>query len=68
MHGATALSVAFSPDGKKIAVANYQMTVQLWDLSSQQLITTLHGHSSIVNSVAFSPDGKIIATGSNDNH
>ena len=58
--------VAFSPDGKTLALASYRGTVQLWDVATGKLLETLRGHSSAVSAVAFSPDGRTLASGSND--
>ncbi|MCJ8279767.1 MAG: hypothetical protein MJK14_07525, partial [Rivularia sp. ALOHA_DT_140] len=41
-------------------------TIKLWDIATGLEITTLNGHSAIVNSVNFSPDGKTIASASGD--
>src|SRR4051794_8524525 len=57
--------VAFSPDGKTIAVASEGALLQMWDVASGQLLQTLaDGKSFAMTSVAFSPDGKILAAGS----
>ena len=56
-------SVAFSPDGKILAIGTYGGSVQLWDVATGQQIGSLDTHSGQVNSVAFSPDGKTLATG-----
>jgi WD40 repeat protein len=53
-------SVAFSPDGKLLAVGGYQ-EVRLIDPSSGKLLATLSGHADYVRSLAFSPDGKMLA-------
>jgi len=60
-------SVAFSPDGKILATGNYDGTVRLWDVATQQQIGSPLGSSPYgIESVAFSPDGKILAGGNGD--
>jgi WD40 repeat protein len=66
-HGDAVLSVAFSPDGKRIVSGSYDKTLRLWDVQTGQPIgQPLQGHGDVVNSVAFSPDGKRIVSGSYD--
>ena len=61
------MSVAFSPDGKRIVSGSCDNTVRLWDAATGQPIgQPLTGHTDTVSSVAFSPDGKRIASGSAD--
>jgi WD40 repeat protein len=68
------LSLQFSPDGKFMATAHHDGTVQLWNLSKQQItiltrnqndgqqITLLNRHQKSVRSICFSPDGQRLAT------
>ncbi len=67
-HGHTDVveSVAWSPDGKRLASASNDRTVQVWDASNDQKLLTYHGHLDVVNSVMWSPDGKRLASASND--
>jgi WD40 repeat protein len=49
-----------------LASSGEDETVELWSVDSENWVTTLQGHSGIVNSVAVSPDGKYLASGSVD--
>ena len=58
--------VAFSPDGKTLAMASDGGTMLLWDVAAGKHLETLKGHSSTVRAVVFSPDGRTLASGSAD--
>ncbi|MBB5806004.1 WD40 repeat protein [Saccharothrix ecbatanensis] len=60
------LSVAFSPDGSRIATGAIDGTARVWDLAGEQLSARLEGHEQPVHDVAFSPDGRRVVTASSD--
>ncbi len=55
----------YSPDGKRIAIAE-EHTALIWDATTGRLLLTLKGHTAGVNWVAFSPDNKWIVTSGED--
>src|SRR5262245_18000811 len=65
-HGCSVHSVALSPDGKTLASAHNDSTIQLWDVKTGRLIRSFTGHTGHVPVIVFSPDGKLLAGGSPD--
>ena len=65
-HSSGVTSVAWSPNGKRIASASFDKTVQVWDATNGGNIYTYRRHASAVYAVAWSPNGKHIASASGD--
>jgi len=65
-HTQAVHSAVWSPDGKRIASASDDTTVQVWNAGDGSSVLTYHGHAYAVNAVAWSPDGKRIASASSD--
>lgn len=58
-----ASAMALSPDGRTLAYADAQGTVQLWDVASGRLRRTLPQPVGRPERVAWSPNAKLIAAG-----
>jgi WD40 repeat protein len=67
-HGeGTRLSgITFSPDGKWIASAGNDATIQVWNSETGEKLFTLVGHTGATFGVSFSPDGQYLASSSVD--
>jgi WD40 repeat protein len=68
-----AAALAFSPDGRTLAVGDYDNRLTLWDFARGAEVRTIEGHlrqpprwRNGVLAVAFRPDGKRIASGGAD--
>jgi WD40 repeat protein len=62
----TVYTVAFHPDGQRLASACADGKVRLHDARTGQQLLELKGHEGKVHGVAFSPDGRQLASGGRD--
>lgn len=60
------VSVAFAPDGQRIATADTAGAIKLWEVPSCRLLSTTITQAPDATSLAFSPDGKTLALASSD--
>ncbi len=58
-------TLAFSPDGQRLAAASADNRATVWDLGSGRIEFTLD-HAALVNVAQFSPDGRHLLTASAD--
>jgi WD40 repeat protein len=65
-HTGTITSLAWSPDGRYIASASGDRTVQVWDAETGAPVFSYTGHQAPVLVVAWSPKGNLLASGSVD--
>ena len=46
------MSVAISPDGRRVVSASYDKTLKVWDVATGKCVATLKGHSEHVRCAA----------------
>jgi len=61
-----ARSLAFSPDGHRLAIGRDDLLITVWDIHKDQVVLNLKGHTGQLRVVRYSPDGRFIASGALD--
>jgi serine/threonine-protein kinase len=65
-HTDGVITVAWSPDGTRLASGSRDHTARLWSAANQQSTATYRGHRAAVLAIAWSPDGALLASGGRD--
>jgi WD40 repeat protein len=60
------LSLAFSPDGKTVAIGSADGLIRLANVADGKMVRALPGHTSAVAGLAFHPGGKLLASAGKD--
>jgi WD40 repeat protein len=59
-------SLAFSPDGKLLAIGGTEGRIDQFQTTDGKLVRTLTGHTGTVTALLFHPGGNMLASGSRD--
>jgi WD40 repeat protein len=70
-RGRTAYRVACTPDGRYLALADWDSDrkpgeVAVWDLTTGRPVSTLRDYHRFLGALTFSPDGRRLVTGGDD--
>ncbi|MEM7534361.1 MAG: WD40 repeat domain-containing protein, partial [Chloroflexota bacterium] len=59
-------SARWSPDGDRLASVSRDNVIDVWDISTEEIVFSLHGHSGVVHRIHWSPDGSELVSCGND--
>ena len=60
-HGIT--SIAWEPDGRRLATGSIDQTVKIWDAATGREVRTLRGLVASITSLSWGPDGRLASGG-----
>ena len=66
-HSGWVTSVAFSPDGQRLASGSWDQTVKFWEVSTGEQLSTVARKMKEIQALAFSRDGRWLATENSSN-
>ncbi|MGW3565812.1 WD40 repeat domain-containing protein [Streptomyces sp. NPDC000941] len=61
-RGAVVESVAWSPDGSRIATGDHDGTVRVWSAQAGAELSALTGHQDWISRIAWSSSGRLLAS------
>src|SRR5262245_34123563 len=53
-HDAPVVSIAYSPDGRRLATASWDRTTKIWDATTGRQLRVLRGHDHFLQYLVFS--------------
>jgi WD40 repeat protein len=66
-HSGWVTTMAFSPDGQRLATGSWDQTVKLWEVSTGEQVSTVAKKNKEIQALAFSRDGRWLATENSSN-